>query len=180
LSSKPAPYDYFAKRQTLVYVANLEDMFLQTKAQQVSGSTDEWMALPFPSEAGSFILAQGPSYAVLATTETKRLAAWLFVRWMSNVDHQGKIVKASGSLPLGRKSVQYAIELEDALPQWAQVADMIDLVKVPPSIAGWNNAEMVMEDVSWQLFRTDYPVEQIPDLVKMMDQTYSELSIDTP
>lgn len=180
LSSKPAPYDYFAKRQTLVYVADLEDLYQQTAAQTLAASTDEWMALPFPSKDGQFILAQGPSYAVLSTTETKKLAAWLFVRWMSNVDHQGKIVKASGSLPLGNKSVQYAIELEDSLPQWAQVADMIDLVKVPPSIAGWRNAEMVMEDASWQLFRTDFPMEQIPDLVKMMDQTYSELNVDTP
>lgn len=180
LGSKTAPYEYFAKRQTLVYIADLEEMFQQTNAQKLAESTDEWMALPFPSKDGSFILAQGPSYAVLATSETRKLAAWLFVRWMSNVDHQGKIVKASGSLPLGQKSIQYAIELEDSLPQWAQVAAMIDLVKVPPSIAGWHNAEMIMEDASWQLFRTEYPVEEIPDLVKLMDQTYSEMSVDTP
>jgi multiple sugar transport system substrate-binding protein len=176
--SKPAPYEYFAKRQTLVYTADLEEMFLQQQAQKMAGSTDEWVVLPFPSESSPFILAQGPSYAVLAQTDEKKLAAWLFVRWMSNVDHQGKIVKASGTLPLGEKSIQYAVELEDTLPQWAQVAKMVNLVKVPPSVTDWNNACMIMEDASWQLFKTNMAMDKIPDLVKTMDDTLAEISVE--
>lgn len=180
IGNKPAPYEYFAKRQTLVYAADLEELDFQKQAMEMTGNTDQWIVLPFPSERDSFVLANGPSYAILATTDEKKLAAWLFVRWMSNVDHQGKIIKASGTLPLGQKSIQYAIELEDSLPQWTDVANMINYAQVPPSDAEWGNAKMIMEDASWQLFRTEMTVEQIPDLVKMMDQTLAEISVDAP
>lgn len=180
LSTKPAPYAYFAQRQTLIYSADLQDLFLQKRAQGLSGSVDEWLVLPFPSSTEPFILAQGPSYAILATSDEKRLAAWLFVRWMSNVDHQGKIIKASGTLPLSEKSVQYAIELEDSLPQWNGVAGLLKYVKVPPSSAEWQDARIILEDASWQLFKTNIKVDEIPALIKSMDQTLAEISAETP
>jgi ABC-type glycerol-3-phosphate transport system substrate-binding protein len=180
LSTKPDPYAYFAERRTLVYTADLQELFLQQRAQGLAVSSDEWKVLPFPSSSEPFILAYGPSYAVLNTNEKKNLAAWLFVRWMSNVDHQGKIIKASGTLPLSENSVQYAVELEDSLPQWHQVADLVQYIKTPPSTAEWMNARIVLEDASWQLFKTEIKNEQIADLVKMMDQTLKEIENGTP
>ncbi len=180
LSSKPEPYKYFAERQTLVYTADLQEIFLQQHAQTFYASTDEWVVLPFPSETEPVVLAQGPSYAVLATTEKKKLAAWLFVRWLSSVDQQGRILKASATLPLSQESIQYAIELEDTLPQWVDVTGLLQYAVVPPSDPDWANARMVLEDASWQLFKTEMTTDQIPDLVQLMDQTLSEISVDNP
>ena len=177
LSSKPEPYKYFAERQTLVFTADLQELFLQQQAQAFYNSTDEWIVLPFPSESGQFILAEGPSYAVLATTEKKKLAAWLFVRWLSGVDQQGRILKASATLPLSQESIQYAIELEDTLPQWVDVTELLQYAVVPPSDPDWANARMVLEDASWQLFKTDMTADQIHDLVQLMDLTLSEISV---
>lgn len=178
LSSKPGSYQYFAERKALVYSADLQELFLQQRAQMMAGSSDEWTIIPFPSETGTFILADGPSYAVLATSEKKKLAAWLFVRWLSAPDQQARIVKAEATLPLGQESVQYAVELEDKLPQWNAAVDLLQYAQVPPSDPDWANARMVLEDASWQLFTTEMTADKIPDLTKLMDQTLSEISVD--
>lgn len=180
LSSKPEPFKYFAERQALVYTADLQEIFLQQQAQTFYNSTDEWIVLPFPSKSGQFIMAEGPSYAVLATTEKKKLAAWLFVRWLSGVDQQGRVLKASATLPLSKASIQYAIELEDTLPQWVDMTELLQYAVVPPSDPDWANARMVLEDASWQLFKTEMTTDKIPDLVLLMDQTLSEISVDNP
>jgi multiple sugar transport system substrate-binding protein len=177
LSSKSEPYQYFAERKALVYSADLQELFLVQRAQMMAGSSDEWMIIPFPSESSTFILADGPSYAILATSEKKKLAAWLFVRWLSAPDQQGRIVKAGATLPLGQESVLYAVELEDKLPQWNAAVDLLQYAQVPPSDPDWANARMVLEDASWQLFKTEMTADQIPDLVKLMDQTLSEISV---
>jgi multiple sugar transport system substrate-binding protein/sn-glycerol 3-phosphate transport system substrate-binding protein len=177
LSTKAEPYQYFAERKALVYSADLQELFLQQRAQIMAGSSDEWTILPFPSESSTFILADGPSYAVLATSEKKKLAAWLFVRWLSAPDQQGRIVKAGATLPLGEESIQYAVELEDKLPQWNSAVDLLQYAQVPPSDPDWANARMILEDASWQLFKTEMTADKIPDLVQLMDQTLSEISV---
>lgn len=177
MSSKSESYQYFAKREALVYSADLQELFLQQRAQMMAGSSDEWTVIPFPSESSPFILADGPSYAVLATSEKKKLAAWLFVRWLSAPDQQGRIVKAGATLPLSEDSVQYSIELEDKLPQWNAAVDLLQYAQVPPSDPDWANARMVLEDASWQLFKTEMTADKIPNLVQLMDQTLSEISV---
>jgi hypothetical protein len=36
---------------------------------------------------------------------------------------------------------------------------------------------MILEDASWQLFKTEMTADKIPDLVQLMDQTLSEISV---
>ena len=176
LGSKPAPYEYFANRQALFYSGDLQDLVLQQNAQKIANSNDAWVIIPFPSTSEPVVLAQGPSYALLKDSPEKQLASWMFIRWMSEPDQQGRLVRASATLPLGEKSIQYAVELEDTLPQWAEVERLLQYVQVPPSVAGWSKAEIVLEDASWQLFKTDLKISQIPDLVKQMQSTLLDLT----
>jgi multiple sugar transport system substrate-binding protein/sn-glycerol 3-phosphate transport system substrate-binding protein len=168
-------YNYFAKRQTLIYSADLQELTNQQMAQTVAGSTDEWVVIPYPTTGKTFILTQGPSYAMLTASPEKQLAAWLFIRWMGSPDHYGAVVKASNTLPLGENLINYSIELEDTLPQWKEAVNLLQDSQTIPADANWGNAKMIWEDAAWQLFKTDVKTAQIPALTTQMDVTLKEL-----
>jgi ABC-type glycerol-3-phosphate transport system substrate-binding protein len=176
ISNDPSPYDYFANRQTLVYSADLEDLSFQESYQNISGSKDEWSVIPFPTKGDPFILSYGSSYAIVKSSDEKQLAAWLFIRWMSSLDHEGALVKAGTSLPMGNEFVNYSIELEDTIPQWGQVIPLLAYAQINPQDPQWTQAKMIMEDAAWQLFKTDMKSDQIPALTRQMDATLKELA----
>ena len=171
-----SPYNYFANRETLIYSADLQDLSQQQTAQQLAGSKDEWMVIPYPTTSAPFILTEGSSYAILTNSPEKQLAAWLFIRWMSSLDNEGAVVKASTTLPLGENFINYSIELEDSLPQWKQAVDLLPDSQITPLDANWSKAKMVLEDAAWQLFKTGMTSDQIPDLTNQIDQTLAGLS----
>jgi len=175
-SKDPSPYAYFAARQTLVYSADLQDLLKQKQAMGSAGNTDTWTVLAFPTANQPRLLTEGASYAILSSTPEKELAAWLFIRYMSSLDAQGKLVKASVTLPLSDDAIPYAVELQDSLPQWVDVVNLLPNAIAVPTRADWNQAKMIWEDASWQLFKANLTAEQIPDLVKQMDATLKELT----
>lgn len=170
-----SPYNYFAKRQTLMYSADLQDLTQQQFAEQAANSTDDWMVIPFPTTTQTFVLTDGPSYAILATRPEKKLAAWLFVRWMSSADHIGALVKASTTLPLSQNIINYSIELSDSIPQWKQAVDLLPQAQVLPANAYWPQAKMILEDATWQFITLNMKGDQIPSLTQQMDQTLTDL-----
>lgn len=175
-SKDPSPYAYFAARQTLVYSADLQDLLKQKQAMGSAGNTDTWTVLAFPTANQPRLLTEGASYAILSSTPEKELASWLFIRYMSSLDAQGKLVKASVTLPLSDDAIPYAVELQDSLPQWVDVVNLLPDATTVPTRADWNQAKMIWEDASWQLFKANLTAEQIPDLVKQMDATLKELT----
>jgi ABC-type glycerol-3-phosphate transport system substrate-binding protein len=170
-----APYDYFAARKTLVYSADLQDILRQQKSMALAGSSDEWLIIPFPSKSEPFVLAQGPSYAILAQATNKQLAAWLFIKWMSSADHSGVLVKTAATLPLGDALINYSIELGDSLPQWTQAVNLMQYTQLLPISADWPDAKMILEDAGGQLFSGTVTDEQVPALTQQMDDTLDEL-----
>lgn len=179
-SKDPAPYAYFAARQALLYSADLQDLLRQQQAMTSAGNSDTWTVLPFPTSTQAHLVSEGASYAVLTGAPEKELAAWLFIRFLSSLDAQGKLVKASVTLPLSDEAIPYAVELQDRLPQWVDVVNLLPDASAVPTDARWNKAKMIWEDASWQLFRSNLTAEQIPDLVKQMDDTLKELTGNTP
>jgi ABC-type glycerol-3-phosphate transport system substrate-binding protein len=175
VSKEPAPYNYFDNRQALVYSADLQDLAVQTSLQAISGGTDQWEVIPFPTKGEQFVYTYGPSYAILKNSEEKQLAAWLFIRWMTSLDHEGALVKAGATLPMGEDFINYSIELEDSIPQWGQMLPLLGVVKIPPQDPQWTQAKMILEDAGWQLFKTDMKPEDIPGLLAQMDSTLKDL-----
>ncbi len=175
-SKDPAPYAYFASRQTLIYSADLQDLLKQQQAMTNKGNSDAWTVLAFPNSSKAHLLSEGASYAILNTSYEKELAAWLFIRFITSLDAQGQLIRASVTLPLSDEAIQYAVELQDTLPQWVDVVNLLPDAAAVPTTSDWSKAKMIWEDASWQLFRSNLTAESIPDLVKEMDTTLKELT----
>jgi multiple sugar transport system substrate-binding protein len=74
--------EVFASRQALFVVGSLFDIPDQQEAFDLTGSTDEWIVIPFPSKRQPAVDAYGPSIMVTRSTPPEQLAAWLVIDWL--------------------------------------------------------------------------------------------------
>ena len=173
-------YDYFANRQALFYSGYLQDIVPQLQAFESQGKTDTWTLIPFPADQAQKVVVEGPSYAILKTTPEKQLAAWLFIRWLSATSQQQRLVQASLTLPLSQ-SVRTALLSSPALLQpWKDGVNSVPSLQPVPSDRNWELARTILEDATWQLFKTNLSNADIPMLLSQMDSTFTDLKDRKP
>ncbi len=172
----PQPYEYFASRKTLVYSGEMQDLLMQFAANQRLGSKDEWAAIPYPSTEKQTVMTTGSSYGILASSPEHDLAAWLFIRWLSEPAQQARLLQTFITLPLGEE-VLPSIKLSSAVPPiwWGFVEGQYDYASLPPA-ADWAVIKPVLEDAAWQLFKTEIKPEQVSAILKQVDELVIELS----
>ena len=173
-SRLPEPYDYFATRQALAYSGTPQDILPQAAAMTRAENEDDWKVIAYPSEDGT-LFSSGLAYGVFKTDEKKQLAAWLFIRWLSEPANQARLVQASGSLPLGEDVLQHLQAFKDENPRWAESLSLLENVRTMPEAADGDLVRMVLEDAGVFLFRAEFAIEKIPELLSQLDQTIKEL-----
>jgi len=176
----PAPYDYFARRQALVYSGYLQDILPQMDAFSRNSNSDEWTLIPFPSDQKQQVVIEGPSYAILKTTPEDQLAAWLFIRWMSEPAQQIRFVQASETLPLSSGVKDQLLDSGAMTQPWKDAIASAGIPVVVPSDRFWTLARTILEDSSWQLYKTNLTDSGIPALLAEMDRTFVELKDRQP
>lgn len=172
----PQPYNYFANRQALVYSGQFQDILRQTSAMQLASSEDEWKVIPFPGIDGNPIVTSGFSYGVLHVESEEDLAAWLFIRWLSEPTQQARLLTTTGSYPLGKEVIGHLSNYSADYPQWQQAVDSLDNLVIQPRDADWGVISPVLEDAGWQLFNSETKTETIPSIIEQMDALAQELS----
>lgn len=170
------PYDYFATRKALVYSGQMQELQLQQSANQRTGASDEWMVIPYPGVENEPTLTSGFSYGILKSEPENNLAAWLFIRWLSEPAQQARLLNTFGTLPLG-KEVLPTMRLSSSIPPqwWTFVESQFDFMNEPLN-ADWNVIKPILEDASWQLFKTEIKPEQVVVILKEVDELVAELS----
>jgi len=174
--NSPQPYIYFAKRQALAYSGQLQDILLQSAAMQREGSEDEWEIIPFPGISGHPVVTSGFSYGVLKSVPEQDLAAWLFIRWLSEPAQQARLLKASGTYPVGTEVMTLVTDYAAEHPQWKNAIDLFDELVIQPQSADWMVVSPVLEDAGWQLFNSQTKSEDIQKIIAEMDTLTVELS----
>ena len=174
--NSPQPYTYFARRQALVYTGQLQDVIPQSLALQREGSEDKWEIIPFPGIGGQSVLASGFSYGVLESDPERDLAAWLFIRWLSEPEQQARLLRASGTFPLGREVMTLVGDYTSEHPQWEKAVTTITELVTSPKDADWIVVSPVLEDAGWQLFNSQTKSDDIKKIINEMDLLTVELS----
>jgi ribonuclease HI/ABC-type glycerol-3-phosphate transport system substrate-binding protein len=123
------PYDYFTSRQTLAYSGTLQDIMVQVSAYDRSGSQEDWTVLPYPADNAKKLVTDGLSYGVLKSDPERQLAAWLFIRWLSSAQNQARILRTSGTLPLGSAVVGLMDDFKSTYPQWGAAIELLKFVE---------------------------------------------------
>lgn len=170
-----ASNEYFATRQALMYTGNLSDLSLQTKTQARVKSADEWTILPFPNGSQPVLVASGLSFGVLESTPEQELASWLFVRWMSQPDHNSRILLAGGGLPVNDGAAGLIADDIQKSPLWAEAVGWTPSVQPAPPVSTWRIARFVLQDAFWQSLQSFTKVEDFPRLLDQIDATIAEV-----
>lgn len=167
--------DEFASRRglfasgTVLGIPFQEDAFADVRSQ------DEWIVLPYPGPSGpGAITVYGESFAIIAATPPRQLASWLFIRWMLQPENQARLVLKTGAFPL-RGAALEAIQPYKPLKQWQQAVDLLDLAQAEPALASWRTVRWAVSDITTQLFRWYFTLDQLPASIHLLDQTAAEL-----
>ncbi len=173
----PRPYEYFSKRYALFYSADIRSIYAQSLTLERLKSTDQWTVLAYPDTDGNpTTISYGPSYAIMLSSMENQLASWLFIRWMSSTSNQVKMVIAEGSLPLSYSAVAELGGYGEAYPMWEGALGWISSTHIPPKLASWTFARVVLEDSAWMALSANVTINNVPTILQQLDNTILELS----
>ncbi len=176
LSDSHIPEAEFAARRGLFVAGSPLGISYQEEAFVDASSGDEWTVIPFPSPTGKPVVeAYGPALFVLRASPEKQLASWLLVRWMTSPEVQGHLARVSGYLPVRSSALKYASPLPEVHPQWKEGLDLLRYAHPEPDYKSWRVVRWAVSDAATQLFRYYFQADQIPDLVRLLDETANDL-----
>jgi multiple sugar transport system substrate-binding protein len=176
-SRDPRPYEYFSKRYALFYSSDIRSIYAQSLAMERLRSTDQWTVLAYPDFDGNpNVVTYGPSYAIMLSSIENQLASWLFIRWMDTTSNQIKMVKTEGSLPLSYSAVAELGEYGEVYPMWEGALGWISSAHLPPTLASWIYARVVLEDAAWMALSANVTINNVPTILQQLDNTIQELS----
>src|SRR5258706_22734 len=173
LSTATSNAEALARRKALFAAGSLDQLSEQRAA--FAGSPDEWTVIPFPGKDPT-IIAYGPDYVILKSSEVRQLAAWLFVRWMLSPENQARWTRETGLFPLRSSAIELLQNIRTANPQWVAAVDLLPKAKTYPQAATWRKARLVLGDGFFSLFQPLTPAADGAAVVlDEMDATLQDL-----
>ncbi len=173
LSSATTNAEALAGRKALFSAGSLEGLREQRAA--FASSPDQWTVIPFPGKDPT-IMAYGPDYVILKSSEVRQLAAWLFVRWMLSPENQARWARETGLFPLRSSAIDLLQNIRTANPQWAAAVDLLPRAKIYPQAASWRKARLILGDGFFALFQPLTPAADGAAVVlDEMDATLQDL-----
>ncbi|MFM8322423.1 MAG: extracellular solute-binding protein, partial [Chloroflexota bacterium] len=166
----------FAQRQALFASGSLMGIPEQAEALRQAGRGDEWTVIAFPSpEAAPAITGYGPDFLLFQSSPEQQLAAWLFVRWLSQPAQHARLVEAGGSFPLQAAELEPLTGYRARYPAYEAALGLIPAARSEPAAASWETVRWVLGDAATQLFRPYFSAEQIPNMLAYLERTVQDI-----
>jgi ABC-type glycerol-3-phosphate transport system substrate-binding protein len=175
------PDNEFATRKGLFYTTSITGFPELSTAFESNEWGDEWVPLPFPSvDRNPTIHLYGLSYAILKSSQEEQLAAWLFVKWMTQPENQARIIEATSSYVNQTSANLFLGDYARKYPQWADAQEFVRFGVVEPHFGSWGIARWVLSDAVAALLRPDFTSEEIPLLLEELNLTLAETHLNNP
>jgi len=178
------PVAEFAERKALFVIGSTSGIADQVEAFKSSGSGDQWTVIPFPAEANPsgatnspVVITRGPDLMITRSTSERQLAAWLFARWLISPETQSRWVGADGSCPMQMATLDLLHNYAVAHVQWAVLVGSLQNARAEPAFASWEIVRWVVSDAASQLFASTTTADDIPDVIKMLQETADEANV---
>jgi len=176
LAESQYPEAEFANRLGLFSTGSVMDIPYQVDAFRGVEGSGQWTVIPFPSpDGGSAFNVYGPSYSVLSSSPEGKLASWVFIRWLLEPQNQARFVEMSGSFPLRADALDHLEAYGKLYPQWLAASEALAAAHPAPDLQSWGIVRWTLKDAATQLFRFYFTIDQVPGLIRFLDQTANEL-----
>jgi ABC-type glycerol-3-phosphate transport system substrate-binding protein len=175
-STNADPISSFANREALFIAANLTDLPGVARAFASANSTDKWSVTPFPGRTDSVMAVYGSSYVILDSTDEEQLAAWLFIRWLTDAKQDARWVETTHLFPLRTSTIDLLSDYEKTHPQWKQAVDLLPEGELQPQLASWRTVKIMLGDGFNHMYRVNTPSGQVAAILAQMETMSKDLS----
>jgi multiple sugar transport system substrate-binding protein len=174
----PAPYDYFSNRMALFYSGTLSDLYVQKQHNAIINNEDEWIILPFYGKnEQKVVYSSGFSYAALRSTPEAQMAAWLFIRWMTQPKNNARLAEVFPSIPVSSAVEAQLVDYRMNFP-WKMILPLKEHINPSPGVSSWRIVRRLMEDAAWQMYHL--PADQLKFVLPQLEATIREFIPETP
>jgi len=175
LGKQTHPYQYFSNRNALAYSGSLEDISRQLYANEIQGSEDNWRLIPYPSgQSKPIVITQGFSYALIEKDSTRSLAAWNFIKAMTQPEVQAQLINLNQTFPVSTEVIPFVNEENPEFLFWEQTLQYLPFVDPLPPQAGWSTFQAIISDLGWQLIQYTTQRENISQLLTQGEEIYRD------
>ena len=139
----------FANRKVMFTMGSTSGM--PYYAQAIDGSElgpFEWSVAPIPHTTDTPVMdVYGASISIPKSTPEKQLAAWLFIKWMSNPEQQATWVRASNYFPVRKSTAAELGSYFEENPQYEDAFNILttSITKAEPPFAGYDEVRDVVD-----------------------------------
>lgn len=161
------PHAEFADRRSLFMQSTLAGIPAQQAAMDDSGSTDEWIVLPYPTPSGKpAVVFYGPDLVLLPGTAVEQLAGWIFMTWLTSPEHNIAWFDATGYFPAGQSAATAVIQAAPWLPTG----------KPLPAAASWPYVQWAVSDTARVLYAPLITTSDAEAIAAQLDLLAEELA----
>lgn len=175
-STSADPITSFVNRKALFITAGLMDLPGVARAFAGANSTDTWSVMPFPSDNNDVMAVYGSSYVLLNSTDAEQLAAWLFVRWLTDNKQDARWVEATHLFPLHTSTIDLLGDYEKTHPQWKQAVNLLPEGELQPQLPSWRTVKIMLGDGFAHMYRVNTPSGQVAAILAQMETMAKDLS----
>lgn len=113
------------------------------------GAGFKWSVAALPTSLdGPAMTAHGQNLVILQATPQQQLAAWLFLKWLTEAEQQARWVHASGTLPVRASAVDLLQDYRVDHPQYeAAIALLSHDAVVEPGVVGYDRCQGAIADM---------------------------------
>lgn len=172
---------YLAGRQAIFISADAQDIPRFAYEMAKVRNDDTWTLIPFPRKASlAAATVGGAGLAVFDGSDERRMASWLFVRWMQEPDNQAIFIKGAYSLPTSLAVLEGASRQMGASAPWLAAANSLEDLQTGPRQAQWLSGRDVLEDGFLALFKASTQTGDETSILEQVDSILSELASRLP
>lgn len=170
-----SPEPDFARQGALFIDGSAVGIDHQQAAFQRAGNAGQWTVTGYPGSE-PVISAYGPVYVIFASEKEQELAAWLFLKWLSQPENMAALSRASGFYPVrAAAAALVGGEGQSSSPQWRAGLELLPQAAPEPGLESWGLVRWALEDATTQLFR-NYGRDEVPVAIELLVDTVSELA----
>jgi multiple sugar transport system substrate-binding protein len=162
-----------AGRVALITLSSTAGLPFYSSAFEDVGNEDEWGFLPFVGpngEQATDFFTQ--SVGILKSTPEQELASWLFLKFFTAPENQGKWVEASGYLPTQSTTEPFLADYVAAEPKFQSALDLAALgVAEPQTFPAWASVRRAVDDAAALLYD---PALTAEDAMAILEQLTSD------
>jgi multiple sugar transport system substrate-binding protein/sn-glycerol 3-phosphate transport system substrate-binding protein len=113
------------------------------------GAGFDWSVAPLPTTLETPSMhAHGPELVMLRSTPQRQLAAWLFLRWLTEPEQQARWAQATTSLPVRARAAELLQNTFATNPHLEEAFDLLQHgVTREPTVAGYDECRDVIREM---------------------------------